>query len=304
MKVSVIIPFYKNPLLIKKTINSLFNQSLSDIEYIFINDGSEEIPETLITENNITDNYKIKILRNNLNKGISYSRKLGIENADGEYIAFCDSDDFVEPDMYLRLYDEAVRSNADIVTCSYYIEMNETKIINKEYGSDKRNIYNDIYGKCEIALWDKLFKREFLINNNILPQEGFNYYEDCYMTIKALFFSKKIVTIPIPLYHYVVHTDSSSKINDLENLKSMKHYIEELEFFFKEQNVNTKIYKTLIQRLKFQYKLKLKQCCTLNNRDEWYKIYKETHSQILQFPDIPFWDRLKLFLFINFRLFY
>lgn len=305
MKVSVIIPFYKNPHLFKRTIYSLFNQTISDIEFIFINDGSTEIPESLISDffsKFSGNNHKLIILKNESNKGISFCRKLGIQNSSGEYIAFCDSDDYTEPDMYIKLYQMAVKKNADIVACGYYVEGKETKVINKTYGCHSKKILRNIYGNCEIALWDKIFKRELLINNYIYPLENYNYYEDCFITIKALYYAKTIVTIPDPLYHYITNPDSASKKSIIDNLKSMNKYIKELDLFFKEQEPNSNIYRTLMQRLKFQYKLKIKDINSLSKK-EWYQLYNETHSQILKFTDIPFWGRLKLYWLIKIGIF-
>ena len=300
-KISIITPIRNSEFYLEKCLRSLLKQKFESIQYIFINDASQD--NSLLVLNKIINQYPSKkedciIISQNENKGISYCRKLGMEISSGEFIAFCDSDDYVESDLYLKLYQKAEKSDADIVTCGYFIEGENTKIIIKPYGYNAANIFKNIYGKCEIALWDKLFKKEFLIKNKVLPLEGYNYYEDCFITIKAIYFAKKIESLPNPLYHYVDRKNSSSKKNISDNLKSMNKYIKELEFFFKEQKTNPAIYETLIQRLKFQYKLKLKDEPSIT-RKEWNNIYKESHSKILKFNDIPFLGRLKLYFLIK-----
>lgn len=299
--ITVIVPFSNSENYFLKCLVSLFSQTIENIEYIFVNDGTSDSSAKILYE--VLESFpekkrNTKILINNENKGIAYCRKLGIANSSGKYIAFCDSDDYIEPNMYFELYQMAVKTNADIITSSYFIEARESKVINKSYGTVPMKIFNNLYGKSEIALWDKLFKRELLIENNIFPLEGYNYYEDCFMTVKAIYFAKKIETISTPFYHYVDHSNSSSKKNVAENLRSMKHYIEELEKFFKSQKINTSLYDSLIYRLKFQYKLKLKEY-NLINRREWYAIFKESHAHILKFLDIPLLGRFKLYFLIN-----
>lgn len=304
-KISVITPIRNSEFYLERCLASLLKQNFEYIQYIFIDDASNDNSITVLKE--IISRYPSKkedciIINQEENKGIAYCRQLGIKVSSGEYIAFCDSDDYIEPEMFLSLYKEAKRTNADIISCSYFIEEKQTKIINKKYGINWIECFKDIYENCEIALWDKLFKRDLLVKNNIYPSEGYNYYEDCYITIKALYYAKKISVINNPIYHYVNCPISSSKQNISENLKSMKYYISELESFFKKEVVSPKLYKNLIDRLKFQYKIKLKQN-RLTNRKDWYKIYKESHSQILKFSDIPLLGRLKLYCLINLRLY-
>lgn len=304
-KISIITPIRNSEFYLEKCLRSLLKQKFEYIQYIFIDDASQD--NSLLVLNNIIDQYPSKkedciIICQKENKGISYCRKLGIMVSSGEFIAFCDSDDYIESDLYLKLYQKAKKSDADIVTCGYFIEGENTKIIKKPYGYNAGNIFKNIYGKGEIALWDKLFRRKLLIDNNIYPLEGYNYYEDCFITVKAIYYARKIESLPTPLYHYVDHKNSSSKKNISDNLKSMNKYIIELEIFFKEQKTKPAIYKTLIQRLKFQYKLKLKESIIVN-RKEWYEVYNGCHNAILKFIDIPLLGRLKLFFLINLRLF-
>ena len=304
-KITVIILIHNSEPFLERCVRSLLKQKFEYIQYIFIDDFSEDNSISLL--NKIVNQYPHKkedclIIPQKENKGISFCRTLGIRISSGEYITFCDSDDYVEPEAFEILYKKAVENDADLVAFGYYVETGEdSKTIFKSYGTSAE-ILKDIYGKAEIALWDKLFKRAFLIDNDILPIPGLDYYEDCYMTVKALYYAKIISVINHPLYHYVDRSKSFSKRNISENLKSMTIYISLLEMFFKKENINTSIYISLIDRLKFQYKLKLKRFQGKNNQ-EWYNIYPETHGKILKFKDIPFLGRIKLFFLINLKLY-
>ena len=300
-KISVIIPIFNSELYLERCLSSLFKQNFDNIQYVFIDDASTD--NSLEVLSKFIRQYESKkedcvVISQKQNRGISFCRQLGIKVSSGEYIAFCDSDDYIEPEAFEILYKKAVQNDADLVAFGYYVENGEeSKTIFKSYGTSAE-ILKDIYSKSEIALWDKLFKRALLIDNDILPILGLDYYEDCYMTVKAIYYAKNIVTLKLPFYHYLDHPGSFSKRNMEENLISMKYYIEELEKFFKNQNINPSLHDTLIKRLKFQYKLKLKDGSFIIRKD-WKNIYKECHSKILKFKDIPFLGRLKLYFLIN-----
>ena len=108
-KVSVIIPVYNTENFLPRCLESVCNQTLSDIEIICINDCS--------TDNSleVLKKYPVKIIDLPENKGAAYARNRGIEAATGEYIGFVDSDDFVDLDFYEKLYTKAIETEADIV---------------------------------------------------------------------------------------------------------------------------------------------------------------------------------------------
>ena len=117
-KISIIIPIYNVAKYIEKCVCSLMEQTLDDIEYIFVNDCTldnsiEILQKTLEKYPNRKDS--CKIIHHDTNKGPAVTRNTGLELAIGEYIAFCDSDDWVEITMYEELYNKAKKENADIV---------------------------------------------------------------------------------------------------------------------------------------------------------------------------------------------
>ena len=134
-KISIIVPVYNVEIYIDKCLKILTEQTLRDIEIIIVNDGSldksEEIIEKYVKENPT----KIKYYEKE-NGGLSSARNYGLEYATGEYIAFLDSDDYVETNMYEEMYNLAKKENADMVECDFIWEW--------EYGKkifDKRRVY-------------------------------------------------------------------------------------------------------------------------------------------------------------------
>ncbi len=117
-KVSVIVPVYNVEKYLEECIESLINQTLTDIEIICINDGSTDNSLKILEELQKKDN-RIKII-NQKNSGVSSARNNGIENATGEYIGFVDSDDWIDSDYYEKLYNTAKKYNSDIAAGDMY----------------------------------------------------------------------------------------------------------------------------------------------------------------------------------------
>ena len=147
-KVSVIVPFYNVEKYIDRCLNSLVNQTLEDIEIIIVNDGSKDNSETIAKE--YSSKYKDKIIYlEKENGGLSDARNYAIPYATGEYIAFLDSDDYVEVNMYEQMYEKAKKENADIVECDFLWEYPNEKI------ESKGKIYKD---KHDISILESLSK--------------------------------------------------------------------------------------------------------------------------------------------------
>lgn len=123
-KVSVIIPVYRTEKYIERCVRSLFNQTLDEIEYLFIDDCSPDNSIKIL--NNVLEDYphrkeQVIIHRMSRNSGQAIVRNWGMQNATGEYVIHCDSDDWVDADMYRAMYDKAVEEHSDVVICDYAI---------------------------------------------------------------------------------------------------------------------------------------------------------------------------------------
>ena len=124
MKISVIIPIYKVEALIERCATTLMEQTLRDVEYIFVDDATPDRSIEILQ--NVISRYperkeQIHIVHHVINKGLPAARNTGLSMAQGEYIFHCDSDDYVEPAMLEELYGIAEKKNADIVWCDWYL---------------------------------------------------------------------------------------------------------------------------------------------------------------------------------------
>ena len=233
-KISIILPVYRVENFIEKCVRSLFCQTMvSEMEFIFIDDkspdGSIAIVEKLAQEFDIKKD-QLKIIRHHENKGVSQSRQDGLEAASGEYIIHCDPDDWVETDMYEKLYVEARRGNFDMVICDY-IEAGKEKINvkqdPKEYTSE--NIIKGITDKSLYgSTWNKLIRREIAQNYSFIP--GITVCEDALYLFNVLSISLKISYIEGHYYNYRVQNTqsvtkqygSSAIDNDLKLFNELK----------------------------------------------------------------------------------
>lgn len=218
-KVSVIIPIFGVEKYIQRCVESLFNQTLHDIEFIFINDctpdGSMNILSQAIEDNcqRIKDmRWIVRIIEMPVNSGQAKVRNSGIQAATGDYIIHCDSDDWVEPNIYQVLWEYAVANNLDIVSCDYYIfSENSSKIHSFPYIGDKnKTIGALIEHSVPVCTWNKLIKKDVYNRIKLFPTKSFG--EDYALIIQCYYYAHSHGHISMPLYHYFVNTDSVTRI--------------------------------------------------------------------------------------------
>ena len=155
-KVSVIVPFYNVGRYIEKCLNSLVNQTLEEIEIILVNDGSQDNSYQVAKEFQEKYPNKIKCYEKP-NGGLGDARNFGINYATGEYIAFLDSDDYVEPSMYQEMYEKAIKEDAEMVECDFWWEYPKKK--RKDVGIEY-NSQEEMLEKARVVAWNKLIKTE------------------------------------------------------------------------------------------------------------------------------------------------
>ncbi len=255
-KVSVIVPVYNVEKYLKRCLDSLINQTLSDIDIICINDGSKD-SSLQILEQYAQKDSRI-VIYNQENSGLSVARNTGLEHASGEYIGFVDSDDWVDLDFYEKLYNSAKNNNADIAVADFIREHPNKKP--KRLKLKEEKIYTtpeDKFMICKVhregCVWNKIYRTEFIksINLKFVPKM---YYEDRDFTIRSLYFSKKLVTTPNTYYRYFVNPKSI--VNKRRNYIQDEHYIlvrQQVLQFIKEHNIKVPdgLYKAETYRYKF-----------------------------------------------------
>ena len=226
-KVSVIVPVYNVEDYIEKCLNSLVNQTLEDIEIIIVNDGSKDNSENIIKSFLSRYPQKIKYLEKE-NGGLSSARNYGIPYATGEYIAFLDSDDYVELDTYENMYNLAKKENSDMVECNFIWEYpQKIKIdIGKKYSGK-----HEMIEKIRVVAWNKLIKRQVIEKSKIQFPKGYRY-EDVEFTYKLIPYLENISFI-----HYIQRQNSISNMQNERTkeifvvLNNVIKYYKELEIY-------------------------------------------------------------------------
>lgn len=239
-KISVIVPVYNVEKYIDKCLKSLTLQTLQGIEIIIVNDGSLDRSIDIIEKYVKENPTKIKYYEKK-NGGLSSARNYGIEYATGEYIAFLDSDDYVEINMYEEMYNLAKKENADMVECDFIWEW--------EYGKkvyDKRREYKtkeDMMKKPRVVVWNKIYKRKILNKNKIRFPEGL-IYEDMEFFYKLLPHLNKISYINKYFVHYIQRKDSISNKQTIKTEDIFK-ILDNIFDYYKEQNLYNQYEKEL-----------------------------------------------------------
>jgi len=213
IKVSIIIPVYNVEKHLCRCIDSILFQSLEDIEIILIDDGSTDNSGFICDEYQKKDD-RVKVMYIQ-NSGPSNARNIGIAEAMGEYIGFVDSDDYIDKDMYEQLYNQAKIFDSQMCCSSYYYEQScSSYIVNlplKPYELIDKNYISLTLAKnlaaCNDAglfsLWNKIYKREFLIQQGIRLDVKRNHGEDWVFNLELYKRYSSISYINKPYYHYI-----------------------------------------------------------------------------------------------------
>lgn len=287
-KISVIIPVYNVEDYIKKCVISLFEQSISSIEYIFIDDCSMDNSINILED---TLKYypnrfsQVKIIKNHINKGVSFSRQVGIDNALGEFIAFCDPDDWIEKDMYLKMLKVAEYENADIVGCNYVkeyeskgIECIENFLLNKD--ELIRSIV--IGGIVKGFLWNRLIRKRLFIENQIKFQPSLSLWEDMSVIIPLHIMCKKTGYVNECCYHYrKTNKNSIGTLISTEKINSAIRATEYVESFLYKVDRH-KDYELPLALMKINSKKLLLLDKNLYDPLKWFTTFQESNKYIFQ----------------------
>ena len=209
--ISVIIPVYNVEPYLRQCIDSVLQQTYRDLEIILVDDGSPDNCPAICDEYAQKDG-RVKVVHKK-NGGLSSARNAGMEVATGDYICFFDSDDFVEKDMLEKMLFAIQGNNDDVCICGYSVDVldaNGTEISCKEvipqYASIENTLslqeYEKILGICGYA-WNKLYRLQFLRQNNLCFVEGISLVEDLLFNAKVFSNGGKISFLSYAGYHYI-----------------------------------------------------------------------------------------------------
>jgi len=242
-KVSVIVPVYNVEKYIEKCLTSLVNQRLQEIEIIIVNDGSTDNSKLII--NKFLEKFpnKIKYVEKE-NGGLSDARNFGMPYATGEYIAFLDSDDYIELNMYEDMYKKAKEENSDYVECDFIWEYPD-KVkpdIGIEYNGKKEMLVN-----ARVVAWNKLIKRSIIEETNLKFTKGVRY-EDVDFFYKLVPHLNKVSFVKKQFIHYI-QRDTSIANTQNKKTKDIFIVLKNTIDYYKEKN----LFETYKEELEYTY---------------------------------------------------
>lgn len=226
-KISIIVPVYNTSSYLRDCLDSISNQTLEEIEVIIVDDGSTDLSSIICDE--YASNDKFKVFHNH-NQGVSASRNFGIVNAEGEFIMFVDSDDWLEKDFCEKMYQIATSKRVDLVICAHYNESTLGSKVKLMFPEDKEFKNEDFRNDIQLhtlgligehlkkpslldrhtPVWARLYRANIIKDNNIkyidldlLPSECLQFNFEFTSSATSAYY------LSVPLYHYRRNTSQS-----------------------------------------------------------------------------------------------
>lgn len=284
IKISVIVPVHNSEEYIERCLNSIIGQTFREIELIIIDDSSTDSSLDIVHKTICKYTGPVKIIRNEKNKGVSTTRNIGLEAATGEFIYFCDNDDWLDSSMLEKMYQCSVQNKSDIIICDItavytdYSEWLKIEFPNK----DKQTALKKYISSTWNTITNIIAKRSLYIDNGIRFPDGLNMCEDYLVSTQLLYKSANPYHLQVPLYFYNRSNQSSFLHNLDENRRQMKIQVNMLaiSFFQKEGEYDT-YKKELCWRL---LNSKQELCFQPETFKQFLEIHPKSHKYILSCP--------------------
>ena len=220
-KVSIIVPVFNSKKYLAKCLDSLVGQTLKDLEIICVNDASTDGSLDILKFYAQNDN-RIKIIDLMKNRGAGAARNMGIKVAEGEYIGFVDSDDYVDLDFYEKLYEKAIKCDADAAKGKLWLYDLEKQ---KKYLEDWIDINEKVKRNKAYFYFtfvSAIYKRSFVNSHKIRFLEGLVHFEDPFFTIKGSLLYKSFCLDDTACYYYTNNSKSSSRNITQQHIKDLQ----------------------------------------------------------------------------------
>ncbi len=276
--VSVIIPVYNVAKYIDDCVSSVCSQTMKNIEILLVDDGSTDNSAEMCARWTEKDS-RVRLIQQP-NQGVSVARNRGIEESRGKWIAFIDSDDWIEPEYLETLYKNAVKNNTDVSICGFFFDYPDEQVARGHYPTDMSfngrkevsRIQIQILAKnmCGIdgnsgdrigAPWCKLFKADFIKSNKLTYVPGLRRSQDVVFNLYALEKAEKICYVNIPAYHYRIIEESVCNKFSKQILLNVTAYLSEMDRFIQTYHNNDSVFReafytktcTSVYKCLFQY---------------------------------------------------
>ncbi|WP_099205072.1 glycosyltransferase family 2 protein [Scatolibacter rhodanostii] len=270
---SIIVPVYNTEKYLEQCLESLIRQNALniEIEIIVINDGSTDNSKQILDQYQKTYPDIIKVY-NQVNAGLSEARNTGIRHAQGQYIGFVDSDDYVNQDMFRLLYEKIKQADFDIVVSDIVYTFTDRQV------QISSQVKEDIIDKDKIkasmltiypTVWNKLFKKE-LFEKDVLFTKGV-WFEDCDFLYRLYPYINKIGVVPEACYYYRQREDAITYTYDSRLYQLVTNFDNIIEYYQK-HNFYEK-YRNELEYLlvRYSYGTMLKRLAKTKNYEEYKK---------------------------------
>lgn len=297
--VSIVVPIYNVEKYIRRCVESLLQQTYSNIEYVFVDDCSTDSSINIVRD--ILHNYssrteQVKIIHHQRNRGLAAARNTGVANARGKYIIHVDSDDYVERNIVEMLVGKAEDCNADIVVCDYFVDTKRNiKASKYNLAGDKYSYISSILErKTPPCIWGKLILKDLYEKNNLSAIEGVNFGEDYCTMPRLVYYAERIEKIDRPLYHYVQYNNNSYSKNISRKSIEQLYKANEIIINFFNNVPDNKVYKVITSVSVVRSKLDLLKHAKRSD----YSFIKQLYSDISVEPNLQLSIKDKLLLIL------
>lgn len=278
IRVSILMPIYKVEQFLEKTLDSIFTQTYSNLDYVFVNDcspdNSLQVLIDTIKKHGI-EKERYTIINHENNGGIAVSRTDCIANAKGDYIFFVDSDDWIEKDAVEQMVAATQSGTIDVVGCDFMKDFlsGKTTYHHENYAdSCSENMYRCLNYEIATVLWKLLIRRSLFDNFTITPHV--DIVEDYIMSVKLYYYATSFVHLPKAFYHYVQYNQARVSLQTLWSVNMHIKGVEEVEKFCREKGLFTDNveHKLLLRKFNIKSNFLTKQLLD-------YQSYKQTFPE-------------------------
>jgi len=291
--ISIIVPVYNAEAYIERCAKSLFEQTWNNLEYIFVNDCTPDKSIEILHQ--VIELYphrvsKVKIINHETNKKIATVRNTGLLHTTGKYVGWVDSDDWVETNMFEKLYAEAGKYNSDIVWCDFYNTCTNYEIHQSQYCEDNKIAFikSLLVGTVHGGICFGIVKKEIYFKHTIRFPDGVNVMEDKLVLIKLLYFSEIIKYAPGAYYHYVKDNtnsitakwDNDPTVEDaaMANLLAIFGFLDSTDLRL--------VLQKHVEYAKLIFKRSLLNSLNINSFKKWKEQFAEANKYVLSCPNM------------------
>jgi len=289
-KVSVVVPVYGAERYIERCARSLFEQTLREVEYVFVDDCTPDASMDVLRH--VLDDYPdrrahVRFLRTERNSGQAEARRLGMVACNGEYMIHCDPDDWIDAEYYEKLFCRAHQADADICTGAIILHTSNGEYMQQNASFDGLGMDAMIERKYYWSLCTQIIRRSLLVGNDIYPYEGINSGEDVNVVMRAYALARRVVSLDDSMVNYHYNRTNPASISKSRHSDMLERYFIRnaalLDQFFEPYGSRGK-------EVMLSYKARAKGAMLydrdIRDIDKWYKVWPEVTDYYRRHPEI------------------